>query len=102
MEDLNILLDPSSPMNLQHQLRQKLIDAIYSGVLQPGQRLPSTRSLARRIEVSRNTVSLAYDALIADGHLDSRPRSGIYVARDLAGARIMTGRRDDRSPLSFH
>lgn len=99
MEDLNIVLDASSPVSLQHQLRQKLINAIYTGALQPGQRVPSTRSLARRIEVSRNTVSLAYDALISEGHLDSRPRSGIYVARDLPGARIATGRRDNRSGL---
>lgn len=101
MEDLNILLDPASPTSLQHQLRQKLIDAIYSGVLRPGQRLPSTRNLARRINVSRNTISLAYDALIAEGHLDSRPRSGIYVAREVAGAHVATGRREHHNGALF-
>lgn len=101
MEDLNILLDPASPTSLQHQLRQKLVDAIYSGVLRPGQRVPSTRSLARRINVSRNTISLAYDALIAEGHLDSRPRSGIYVAREVAGAHVATGRREHPNGALF-
>ncbi len=101
MEDLNILLDPASPTSLQHQLRQKLVDAIYSGVLRPGQRVPSTRSLARRINVSRNTISLAYDALIAEGHLDSRPRSGIYVATEVLGARIATGRREHPNRALF-
>lgn len=101
MEDLNILLDPANPMSLQHQLRQKLIDAIYSGVLRPGQRVPSTRNLARRIHVSRNTISLAYDALIAEGHLDSRPRSGIYVAREVAGAPVATGRREHPNRALF-
>ncbi len=68
MDDLNIVLDPASPLSLQHQLRQKLINAIHRGVLRPGRRLPSSRSLAERIRVGRNTVSLAYDALLAEGH----------------------------------
>ncbi|HET9032871.1 MAG TPA: PLP-dependent aminotransferase family protein [Dokdonella sp.] len=93
MDDLNIVLDPATGLSLQHQLRQKLIDAIHRGVLEPGRRLPSTRSLAERIGVSRNTVSLAYDALLADGHIVSRPRSGIFVASDVPKVRIASGRR---------
>lgn len=93
MDDLNIVLDPASRLSLQHQLRQKLIDAIHRGVLRPGRRLPSSRSLAARIDVSRNTVSLAYDALIAEGHVVSRARSGIFVASDVPSARIASRRR---------
>ena len=93
MDDLNIVLDPASPLSLQHQLRQKLIDAMHRGVLRPGRRLPSSRSLADRIGVSRNTVSLAYDALIAEGHIVSRARSGIFVASDVPSVRIASGRR---------
>ncbi len=93
MDDLNIVLDPASGLSLQHQLRQKLIDAIHRGVLRPGRRLPSSRSLADRISVSRNTVSLAYDALLAEGHIVSRARSGIFVATDVPSVRIASGRR---------
>lgn len=93
MDDLNIVLDPASGLSLQHQLRQKLIDAIHRGVLRPGRRLPSSRSLADRIGVSRNTVSLAYDALLADGHIVSRARSGIFVATDVPRMRIASGPR---------
>ncbi|MEZ5462024.1 PLP-dependent aminotransferase family protein [Dokdonella sp.] len=93
MDDLNIVLDPASPLSLQHQLRQKLIDAIHRGVLRPGRRLPSSRSLAERIGVARNTVSLAYDALIAENHLVSRARSGIFVATDVPSVRIAVGQR---------
>lgn len=101
MDDLNIVLDPTSPLSLQHQLRQKLIDAMHRGVLRPGRRLPSSRSLAERISVSRNTVSLAYDALLAEGHIVSRARSGIFVASDVPSVRIASGRRgsDDEGPL---
>lgn len=93
MDDLNIVLDPADELSLQHQLRQKLIDAIHRGVLRPGRRLPSSRSLAARIGVSRNTVSLAYDALLAEGHIVSRSRSGIFVASDVPSVRIAVGRR---------
>src|SRR3546814_15263233 len=64
--------------------------------------LPSSRQLAERIGVSRNTVSLAYDALLADGYLRSRSRSGVYVAADVAGTRIGASRRrrDPDSPLA--
>lgn len=99
---LNLALDPSAPLSLQHQLQRKLIDAIHRRVLRPGQRLPSSRSLAERIGVSRNTVSLTYDALIAEGHLSSRPRSGIFVAAGVSSSRIGAGRRPPRphSPLT--
>ncbi|MEP6882449.1 MAG: PLP-dependent aminotransferase family protein [Dokdonella sp.] len=102
MDDLNIVLDPSSGLSLQHQLRQKLIDAIHRGVLRPGRRLPSSRSLADRIGVSRNTVSLAYDALLAEGHIVSRARSGIFVASDVPAVRITSGRRvaGEEGPLA--
>src|SRR3546814_6475587 len=75
---------------------------MHRAVLRPGQRLPSSRQLAERIGVSRNTVSLAYDALLADGYLSSRSRSGVYVAADVAGTRIGASRRrrDPESPLA--
>ncbi len=102
MDDLNIVLDPACGLSLQHQLRQKLIDAIHRGVLRPGRRLPSSRSLADRIGVSRNTVSLAYDALLAEGHIVSRARSGIFVASDVPAVRITSGRRvaGEEGPLA--
>ncbi|HEY0938484.1 MAG TPA: PLP-dependent aminotransferase family protein [Steroidobacter sp.] len=91
--DLAVAVDPRSTLSLQHQLRQKLVDAINRGVLRPGRRLPSSRQLATQAGVSRNTVTLAYDALLAEGHLVSRPRSGIYVAKEVPGERVTTGRR---------
>lgn len=91
--ELAVVIDPRSTLSLQHQLRHKLIDAMNRGVLRPGRKLPSTRRLAEQVGVSRNTVTLAYDALLAEGHLVSRPRSGIFVAEDVQGERVTTGRR---------
>jgi GntR family transcriptional regulator len=53
--------------------------AILCKELQPGQRLPSTRDLARRFEIHANTVSAAYRELERDGWLEFRHGSGVFV-----------------------
>lgn len=93
MDDIAIVLDPASQLSLQHQLRQKIMDAIHRGVLGPGRRLPSSRQLARQLGISRNTAALAYDALVAEGHLVSRQRSGVFVSADASSGRIIGRRR---------
>lgn len=93
MDDIAIVLEPTSHLSLQQQLRQKIIDAIHRGVLGAGRKLPSSRQLARQLEISRNTVALAYDALIAEGHLVARQRSGVFVAAEASSARIVGHRR---------
>ena len=91
--ELGLVIDRHSSLSLQHQLRLRLIEAMNRGILRPGRKLPSSRELAAQIGVARNTVTLAYDALIAEGHLVTRPRSGIFVASDLRHERVTTGRR---------
>src|SRR5258708_10445337 len=91
--DFTLSVDANSSLGLQHQVRQRFVDGISRGILRPGRRLPSSRRLAEQTGVSRNTITLAYDALLAEGHLQSRPRSGIYVAADVQIERVTTGRR---------
>lgn len=95
-----IAVDRHGPLSLQQQVRQRIIDALSHGTLRPGRRLPSSRLLARQTGVSRNTITLAYDALLAEGHLESRARSGIYVSADLRVERVTTGRRGLRRPVA--
>lgn len=71
---------------MQEQIRRRVIEAIYAEVFPPGTRLPSSRRLSRELGISRNTVFLAYQQLIAEGHLEARERSGLYVP-DTAPAR---------------
>ena len=73
-----IFLDPDSPLSLQNQIREKLVELIVSGAVPAGTRLPSIRGLAEQLQVSRNTVVLAYQQLLAEGFLITRQRSGIY------------------------
>ena len=53
--------------------------AIGAGRLKAGEPVPSTRAMAGRLGVSRNTVTLAYQALVSEGFLQARERSGFYV-----------------------
>ncbi len=75
-------------MNLQNQIRQKLVDGIINGAFAPGMKLPSSRKLATQLDVARNTVVAAYQQLIADGYLVSRQRSGIFVNEQMLEARV--------------
>ena len=59
---------------------RSLRDAVEDGRLAPGDRLPSTRQLARDLGIARNTVAAAYDALVAEGYAEGRRGSGTYVA----------------------
>jgi len=83
-----IYLDPDSQLNLQSQIRQKLVDGILLGTFPPGSRLPSSRKLAEQLSVARNTVVLAYDQLVDEGFLESRQRSGIYVCKTVLDGRV--------------
>ena len=52
---------------------------IFSGTLAAGEKLPSKRALAENLNVSRITVENAYQQLLTEGYLQSRPRSGYYA-----------------------
>jgi GntR family transcriptional regulator/MocR family aminotransferase len=74
-------LDGAGP--LHRQLYRSLRSAILSGRLRGGARLPSTRSLARELGLSRNTVLAACEQLAAEGYAAPRARSGLFVAESL-------------------
>ncbi|MGW7044520.1 MocR-like pyridoxine biosynthesis transcription factor PdxR [Streptomyces avermitilis] len=65
---------------LRKGLTQALREAVRSGRLAPGTRLPSSRTLAADLGVARNTVADAYADLVAEGWLTARQGSGTRVA----------------------
>lgn len=73
---------------MQEQIRRRVVEAIYAEVFTAGSRLPSSRRLSKELGVSRNTVFLAYQQLIAEGHLETRERSGLYVPESAAVRRL--------------
>jgi DNA-binding transcriptional regulator YhcF (GntR family) len=64
---------------IREQLTAQLLLGILSGRLQPGERLPSVRDLARRLKIHSNTVSAAYRDLTARGWVEARRGSGVFV-----------------------
>ncbi|WP_242901706.1 MocR-like pyridoxine biosynthesis transcription factor PdxR [Actinomadura terrae] len=75
--DLHVSLE--GRRDLAGQIYRQLRAAILDGRLRPGEALPPTRELARRLEISRNTVAVAYDRLTAEGFLDGRVGAGTFV-----------------------
>ncbi|WP_241559340.1 PLP-dependent aminotransferase family protein [Lysinibacillus halotolerans] len=61
------------------QLYEYLKLEIKSGRLKVGEKLPSIRSLAFELKVSKQTIDSAYQQLLAEGYVESRPRSGLFV-----------------------
>src|SRR6476646_1092781 len=83
MVPFTLTLRENSREPMHRQLYRELRDAVLSGRLPPGSRLPSTRSIAEDLGVSRNTVMGAFDQLLAEGYLEGKVGSGTYVARVL-------------------
>lgn len=77
MLELTLQLDSVHP--LYQQLRDSIAAEIRLGHLKTGDRLPGKRSLASQLAVAINTVDTAYQMLVAEGYLESRPKSGFYV-----------------------
>src|SRR5262245_6077818 len=89
--------------DLAARIYRQILDAILDGRLRPGERLPPTRDLALRLKVSRNTVSVAYERLAAEGYLDGRVGNGTFVCMEppvsARGRRAPTG--TDVRPRAF-
>ena len=65
---------------MYRQLYDWFRDAIVSGQLSPGQRVPSTRALAAELEISRLPVLSAFEQLHAEGYLQTQVGSGTMVS----------------------
>ena len=80
MFSLTLTLDPKNRTPMYEQLYAAIAGAIREGALRSGEKLPSKRALCAQLGVSRSTVETAYELLLAEGYVESRPRSGYYAA----------------------
>jgi GntR family transcriptional regulator / MocR family aminotransferase len=90
---LFFLLDRTKRIPLQTQISSNLKRLVHSGVLRPGKAVPSSRELARELQISRNTVLQAYDQLVGEGYLETSPRRGLFVSQ-------LLGHRNLRNAVS--
>ena len=87
---ISLEFDYNSAKSLYVQLYEYLKEEITEGRIETGERLPSLRNLADTLGVSVTTVKTAYEQLIVEGYLISKPQSGYYAAR---GAVIKDSRK---------
>jgi GntR family transcriptional regulator/MocR family aminotransferase len=85
---------------LQAQIADQIRQLVDKGILAPSSRVPSTRALSEQLGVSRNTVTLAYDLLIAEGILEVESSAGTMVSRQPPAAfrRVTTSSRGPGEP----
>ena len=80
MQDLVIDLNYDGS-HLYEQIYHHIKEEIRKGELLCKEKLPSTRSLAAYLQVSRSTVELAYEQLLSEGYIESVPYKGYFVAQ---------------------
>ncbi|WP_326847618.1 PLP-dependent aminotransferase family protein [Paenibacillus alvei] len=79
MLELTPHIDDHSSEPKYLQLYSYIAKQIWNGTLTAGTRLPSIRTLAAHLHLSRNTVEAAYQQLIAEGYVENRSRIGLFV-----------------------
>src|ERR1039458_1928281 len=77
---MRLWLNRTGEVSLREQLITQVVLAILGKELLPGQRLPSTRDLARRFGIHPNTASAAYRELEQEGWVEFRHGSGVFVS----------------------
>lgn len=97
MKPIILDFDSNNTTPLYIQLYRKIKEEITLGNLNAGDRLPSLRAMAKNLGVSVTTSEQAYNQLLVEGYIVSRPQSGFYVA-DLPGGSFES---EENEAMSF-
>jgi GntR family transcriptional regulator/MocR family aminotransferase len=93
-----ILLDRAAASPLHRQIYEQWRQGILTGRFRRAERVPSTRELSTELAVSRSTVTIAYEQLIAEGYLDTARGSGTFVCRELPNHQPAPQREEAPAP----
>lgn len=77
---LTISIDTKSKEPIYEQIYKYIREEVVNGNIPCGTRLPSSRGMATHLEVSRNTVDMAYGQLLSEGYIESVPKKGYFVS----------------------
>ena len=98
MNELTISLDGTSSVPLYEQIYKYIKSDIQNGGLPFQRRLPSTRKLAKYLQVSRTTVDLAYEQLVSEGYIEAIPCRGYFVCNLEGLYRLKTKQPQKETP----
>jgi GntR family transcriptional regulator/MocR family aminotransferase len=76
-------LDPAAAEPYYRQIYERFRNAISSGLLKPGDRIPAARALAKELGLARGTIEAAYSLLVAEGYIQAHGQAGTIVAPGL-------------------
>lgn len=88
-----IRIEKGSSVPISKQLAEQIAALCAAGRLQPGDRVPSVRELARELAVNQNTVLRVYERLTGEGLLERRHGQGTFVAKT-AGRKAAAAHKD--------
>lgn len=77
---MKIIISNNSSIPIYEQIKNNIIDQIFSNELVEDEPLPSIRNLAQDIKISVMTIKKAYDELESEGYIISRQGKGTFVA----------------------
>ncbi len=97
---MRIRVETSSGMPITRQIAAQIRAQIASGVLKPGDRLPSVRALATELAVNQNTILRVYERLTAEGLLERRHGDGTFVADRVPTGQMKAQRRRLRQEIA--
>ena len=80
MKKIILETDNNNKQFLYEQLYETIKSDILSGAIRAGEKLPSLRSLSKDLGISLTTIEQAYNQLMVEGYIQSRPQSGFFVA----------------------
>ena len=97
---MRIRVETSSGMPITRQIAAQIRAQCASGVLQPGERLPSVRVLAAELAVNQNTILRVYERLTAEGLLQRRHGDGTFVADHVPSGQLRKQREVLRQQIA--
>ena len=96
-----VVVDRSSSVPLNRQIYEFWRSGILSGRFAGGERVPSTRDVASALDLSRGTVTQAYEQLLSEGYLQTAHGSGTFICRQLPDT-LLTARATDKRNADGH
>ena len=96
-----IVIDHNSRIPIYEQIKTQIIALINSGVLAPGDKLPSLRALASDLSLNFNTIKKVFALLEADGVIESRQGAGFFVTIGAVENKNVLAKAEDELRLTL-